>query len=93
MLVLHKDAIVFERYLNGMTATRPQGSYRALWWIDHGEPQTLPPMASSASGSWIDPANQIVIVNLGSHPVGSNGFTDEAHQMVFAAIRQALTAR
>lgn len=73
------------------SATRPDGSYRALWWVDHG---TLPTLAANGvfgQRLWIDAAQEIVIVKLGSHPLASNSLTDPEHKVAFDAIRAALT--
>jgi CubicO group peptidase (beta-lactamase class C family) len=72
------------------SATRPGGSYRALWWIDHGTPPTLSANGVFGQRLWIDPENAIVIVKLGSHPLASNSLTDPEHRIAFDAIRAAL---
>ncbi|MET0240553.1 MAG: serine hydrolase [Sphingobium sp.] len=72
--------------------TRPDGSYRGLWWIDHGTPANL--MANGVFGQrlWIEPESGLVIVKLGSHPVASNSVTDDEHRAAFAAIRDAVVS-
>ncbi|MBO9711689.1 serine hydrolase [Sphingomonas sp.] len=68
---------------------RPGGSYRSLWWIDHDSGLIA---ANGVFGQrlWIDPAAELVVVKLGSHPVTSNGFTEALHRAQFARLRETL---
>jgi CubicO group peptidase (beta-lactamase class C family) len=68
---------------------RPGGSYRSLWWIDHDAPSLA---ANGVFGQrlWIDPAAELAVVKLGSHPVAGNVHTEAEHRAAFAALREAL---
>jgi len=71
-------------------ATRPDGSYRSFWWIDHGAPPSI--MANGVFGQrlWIDPDNGIAVARVGTHPIASNSVTDGLHRRAFEALRSAL---
>lgn len=71
--------------------TRPGGSYRSLWWIDHGTPPTLAANGVYGQRLWLDPDNDLAVIGMGSHPVAGNSFTDPLHRPAFAALRAALT--
>jgi CubicO group peptidase (beta-lactamase class C family) len=74
----------------GLDAARAGGSYRSLWWVDHREPAMLSANGVYGQRLWLDPAHQLCVVTLGSHPVAGNSFTDAAHRALFAAIRARL---
>ncbi|WP_157214999.1 serine hydrolase domain-containing protein [Flavisphingomonas formosensis] len=71
-------------------ATRPNGSYRSFWWIDHGRPPAITANGVFGQRLWIDPAAGLAVARVGTHPVASNGFTDMLHREAFAAVRAAL---
>lgn len=68
-------------------SVRPGGSYRSLWWIDHGSGAIA---ANGVFGQrlWIDPAAELVVVKLGSHPLAGNSNTEEVHRATFARLRE-----
>lgn len=70
--------------------TRPNGSYRSFWWVDHGTPPTLTANGVFGQRLWIDPENALAVVRVGTHPIAGNGFTDAIHRSAFTALRTAL---
>ena len=73
----------------GMT-TRPHGSYRSLWWIDHGETPSLSALGVFGQRLWLAPAEALAVIRFGSHPIAGNCFTDIIHRNAFAALLAAL---
>ena len=70
-------------------ATLPGWSYRNQWWVsDHG-----PFTARGVRGQmiWVDPAAEIVIARLGSHPLAGNGNFDATSLPAWAAVAALLT--
>ena len=71
-------------------ALRPNGSYRSFWWVDHEAPPTIAANGVFGQRLWIDPANDLIVVRFGSHPVAGNSFTEILHRNAFTALRQML---
>lgn len=70
--------------------TRPHGSYRGFWWIDHGETPSLSALGVFGQRLWLAPAEELAVIRFGSHPIASNSFTDIIHRNAFAALRATL---
>lgn len=70
--------------------TRPGGSYRSQWWINHEGYGSLSALGVFGQRLYLEPGSGLVVVRMGSHPVASNSFTDVIHANAFDAIREAL---
>lgn len=70
-------------------ATLPGWSYRNQWWVSPHGPFT----ARGVRGQmiWVDPAAELVIARLGSHPLAGNGNFDATSLPAWAAIARHLT--
>ncbi|HYE70820.1 MAG TPA: serine hydrolase [Aquabacterium sp.] len=74
---------------NGQAA-RAGYSYHNQWWIPHDRDGTFEMKGLNGQHMHINPAAELVIVKLSSHPVGDTSFTHGADRRAFAAIAAAL---
>lgn len=70
--------------------TRPGGSYRSQWWVNHEGYGSLSALGVFGQRLYLEPGSGLAVVRMGSHPVASNSFTDVIHANAFDAIREAL---
>lgn len=71
-------------------ATLPGWSYRNQWWVSPHGPFT----ARGVRGQmiWVDPATEMTIARLGSHPLAGNGNFDPTSLPAWAAVAAHLRA-
>jgi CubicO group peptidase (beta-lactamase class C family) len=67
-------------------------SYHNQWWVPHDRDGTFEMKGLNGQHMHINPAAELVIVKLSSHPVGDTSFTHNADRRAFAAIAAALRA-
>ncbi|RJF93470.1 class A beta-lactamase-related serine hydrolase [Sphingomonas cavernae] len=70
--------------------TRPGGSYRSQWWVNHEGYGSLSALGVFGQRLYLEPGSGLAVIRTGSHPVASNSFTDVIHANAFDAIREAL---
>ena len=70
--------------------TRPNGSYRSQWWIQHEGFESLQALGVFGQRIYLEPGSGLAIIRFGSHPVASNAFTDVIHHNAIRALRGAL---
>lgn len=74
---------------SGMTF-RPGYSYRNQWWIVHDGDGSFEASGVHGQMLHINPAAEMVVVKLSSHPVAANAFTHGNTMRAFRALAQAL---
>ena len=65
-------------------------SYHNQWWISHNADGTFEALGVNGQYVHINPAAQMVVVKLSSHPVTFAGFWHLSHTKAFAALAQAV---
>ncbi|MBB5686801.1 serine hydrolase domain-containing protein [Sphingobium boeckii] len=70
--------------------TRPNGSYRSQWWIQHEGFESIQALGVFGQRLYMEPGSGLAIIRFGSHPVGGNSFTDVIHHNAIRALRGAL---
>lgn len=73
----------------GQTA-RAGYSYRGQWWIPHDASGTFEAKGLFGQHIHINPAAQLVVVKLSSHPLGETIFTHEVDRAAFSALAGAV---
>ncbi|SDE48737.1 hypothetical protein SAMN05444679_123103 [Variovorax sp. CF079] len=81
-----------EKFKASGQATRFGYSYHNQWWIPHDRDGTFEMKGLNGQHMHINPAAELVIVKLSSHPNGDTGFTHNLDRRAFAAIAAALRA-
>lgn len=66
-------------------------SYHNHWWIPHDANGSFEAKGLNGQHIHVNPAAELVIVKLSSHPVGNTIFTHAADRQAFAAIAKALS--
>lgn len=82
-----------EKFKANGQAMRAGYSYHNQWWVPHDRDGTFEMKGLNGQHMHINPAAELVIVKLSSHPVGDTSFTHEADRRAFAAIAAALRAQ
>ncbi|CAN7765400.1 serine hydrolase [Variovorax sp. LjRoot290] len=82
-----------EKFKASGQATRFGYSYHNQWWIPHDRDGTFEMKGLNGQHMHINPAAELVIVKLSSHPNGDTGFTHNLDRRAFAAIAAALRAQ
>jgi CubicO group peptidase (beta-lactamase class C family) len=67
-------------------------SYHNQWWVPHDRDGTFEMKGLNGQHMHINPAAELVIIKLSSHPVGDTSFTHNLDRRAFAAIAAALRA-
>lgn len=67
-------------------------SYHNQWWIPHDRDGSFEMKGLNGQHMHINPAAELVIVKLSSHPVGDTSLTHDLDRRAFAAIAAALRA-
>jgi CubicO group peptidase (beta-lactamase class C family) len=88
---IRKGADIEKFKANGQ-AMRAGYSYHNQWWVPHDRDGTFEMKGLNGQHMHINPAAELVIVKLSSHPVGDTSFTHNADRRAFAAIAAALRA-
>jgi CubicO group peptidase (beta-lactamase class C family) len=81
-----------EKFKANGQAMRAGYSYHNQWWVPHDSDGTFEMKGLNGQHMHINPAAELVIVKLSSHPVGDTSFTHNADRHAFAAIAAALRA-
>lgn len=82
-----------EKFKANGQAMRAGYSYHNQWWVPHDRDGTFEMKGLNGQHMHINPAAELVIVKLSSHPVGDTSFTHDADRHAFAAIAAALRAQ
>ena len=82
-----------EKFKANGQAMRAGYSYHNQWWVPHDRDGTFEMKGLNGQHMHINPAAELVIVKLSSHPVGDTSFTHNADRHAFAAIAAALRAQ
>jgi CubicO group peptidase (beta-lactamase class C family) len=75
---------------SGREASRPDHSYRAQFWVHHGQPRHFYMGGAFGQRLVVYPDHDLVIVHLGSHPSPSSSATDALHLEAARAVINAL---
>ncbi len=81
-----------EKFKANGQAMRAGYSYHNQWWIPHDRDGTFEMKGLNGQHMHINPAAELVIIKLSSHPVGDTSFTHSLDRRAFAAIASALRA-
>lgn len=79
-----------EKFKANGQAMRAGYSYHNQWWVPHDRDGTFEMKGLNGQHMHINPAAELVIVKLSSHPVGDTSFTHNADRHAFTAIAAAL---
>lgn len=77
----------------GIQAARPGYSYRNQWWVLHNADGAYEASGIHGQMIHVNPAAEMVVVKLSSHPVASAAFTHALTLKAWAALAQAVRAR
>ena len=79
-----------QKFAVGGASVRKGYSYHDQWWIAHDADQTFEAKGVFGQHIHVNPAAELVIVKLSSHPVPDTAFTHTLDRAAFAAIAGAL---
>ena len=65
-------------------------SYRNQWWIPHDASATFEAKGLNGQHIHVNPADELVVVKLSSHPLGETIVTHEVDRAAFAALAAAV---
>lgn len=82
-----------EKFKTNGQAMRSGYSYHNQWWIPHDRDGTFEMKGLNGQHMHINPAAELVIIKLSSHPVGDTSLTHNFDRRAFAAIADALRAQ
>ncbi|MNV28247.1 6-aminohexanoate-dimer hydrolase [compost metagenome] len=68
-------------------------SYHNQWWVPHDADGTLEAKGLMGQHIHINPAAELVVVKLSTHPVPNTAFTHALDRQAFAALAAAVRAR
>jgi CubicO group peptidase (beta-lactamase class C family) len=68
-------------------------SYHNQWWVPHDVDGTLEAKGLMGQHIHINPAAELVVVKLSTHPVPNTAFTHAADRQAFCALAAAVRAR
>ena len=74
------------------TAMRAGYSYHNQWWVPHDADGTLEAKGLMGQHIHINPAAELVVVKLSTHPVPNTAFTHALDRQAFAALARAVRA-
>lgn len=77
----------------GIQAARPGYSYRNQWWVLHNADGAYEAAGIHGQFIHVNPAAQMVVVKLSSHPVAGAAFTHALTLKAWAALADAVRAR
>jgi CubicO group peptidase (beta-lactamase class C family) len=81
-----------EKFKASGQAMRSGYSYHNQWWIPHDRDGTFEMKGLNGQHMHINPAAELVIIKLSSHPAGDTSFTHNLDRRAFAAIAATLRA-
>ncbi|MDB4299466.1 beta-lactamase family protein [bacterium] len=73
--------------------TLPGASYRDQWWVHHNQNGAFSARGVHGQTIYIDPAAEMVIVRLASHPLAANGNYDGVSLPAYQAVAEFLMGR
>ncbi|HYD61659.1 MAG TPA: serine hydrolase [Noviherbaspirillum sp.] len=79
-----------EKFKANGQSVRTGYSYHDFWWNPHDADGSFEAKGLNGQHIHINPAAELVIVKLSSHPVGDTGFTHDLDRRAFAAIAKAV---
>ena len=79
-----------EKFKMGGMAFRPGYSYRNQWWVLHNADGAYEAAGIHGQFIHVNPAAEMVVVKLSSHPVAGAGFTHPLTLNAWAALAQAV---
>ena len=79
-----------EKFKMGGMAFRPGYSYRNQWWVLHNADGAYEAAGIHGQFIHVNPAAEMVVVKLSSHPVAGAGFTHPLTLKAWAALAQAV---
>jgi hypothetical protein len=79
-----------EKFKAAGQPTRAGYSYHNFWWIPHDLDGSFEAKGLNGQHVHVNPAAELVVVKLSSHPVPNTAFTHAVDRKAFAAIAQAL---
>ena len=82
-----------EKFKANGQAMRSGYSYHNQWWIPHDRDGTFEMKGLNGQHMHINPAAELVIIKLSSHPAGDTSLTHNLDRRAFAAIAAALRAQ
>lgn len=71
-------------------STRQGWSYRSFWWVTHDAVGSFAALGVFGQRLIVRPADDLVIVRFGSHPIAANAPTDPIHAAAFDAVVERL---
>jgi len=82
-----------EKFKANGQAMRSGYSYHNQWWIPHDRDGTFEMKGLNGQHMHINPAAELVVIKLSSHPAGDTSLTHNLDRRAFAAIAAALRAQ
>lgn len=82
-----------EKFKAAGMAMRSGYSYHNQWWVAHDADGSYEAKGLNGQHIHINPAAELVVVKLSSHPVGNTAFTHVLDRRAFAAIATSLRSR
>lgn len=79
-----------EKFKAAGQAMRAGYSYHNFWWIPHDRDGSFEAKGLNGQHVHVNPAAELVVVKLSSHPVPNTAFTHALDRQAFAAIAQVL---
>jgi CubicO group peptidase (beta-lactamase class C family) len=74
-------------------STLPGASYRSMWWVFHDDHGAFAARGVHGQTIYVDPAAQMVIVRLASHPSAANAAIDPTSLPAYAAVAEYLMTK
>lgn len=75
-----------EAFKAGGPPTLPGGAYRAMWWVTHNAHGAYTARGIHGQAIYIDPAAEVVIARLASHPMAANVHLDPTSLPAYHAL-------
>ena len=79
-----------EKFKSPLTAFRPGYSYRNQWWVLHNADGAFEASGIHGQMVHINPAAEMVVIKLSSHPVAGAGFTHPLTLRAWDALAKAV---
>jgi CubicO group peptidase (beta-lactamase class C family) len=82
-----------QAFAKGGFSSMPNGSYRSMWWHFHNNNAAFAARGVHGQTIYIDPAAEMVIVRLASHPSAANSVIDPTSLPAYAAVANYLMSQ
>lgn len=79
-----------EQFAKAGYKTLPGWSYRSMWWVSHNAHGAYTARGIHGQAIWVDPAAEMVIARLASHPLGANVNMDPTSLPAYDAVARHL---